>query len=138
MPRSYLSEKEREASRRELQERRRRKKLESLIREKMAELHVTNEDIGTELGISSQAVGYKVRHLAFKYEELSIVFRLLRFENQEILLVMGESVDGKAERLMREEELREEGMMMAYRIGREAAAGEDDPLEAILNKVENE
>ena len=138
MPRSYLSEKEREASRQELKGRRRRKKLESLIREKMAEQHVTKEDIGTELGISSQAVGYKVRNLAFKYEELSTVFRLLHFENQEILLVMGESVDGKAERLMREEELREEGMMIAYRIGREAAAGEDDPLEAILNKVESE
>lgn len=62
--------------------------LERCIRDKMHVLKISRAKLGEELGLTSQAVSYKIRNAVFSYDELLTVFDMLQFEESEVLHFM--------------------------------------------------
>ena len=50
--------------------------------------HRTMSDLGGELGISQQAVSYKIKTNAFSYSDMIVIFDYLNVPDNEILQVM--------------------------------------------------
>ena len=60
----------------------------SIIRGKLYKERRTYEELGNELETTRQNISYKLRHNAFRYEDLLTVFDYLKFSDGEILEIM--------------------------------------------------
>lgn len=65
-----------------------KKDLERCIRDKMYVQKISRTKLGEELGMTGQAISYKIQNAAFSYDELLTVFDMLKFEDAEILHFM--------------------------------------------------
>lgn len=67
-----------------------RKKLEfkKWIKGKKASEDITESHIGAEMGVSQQAVNYKIRKSQYSYTDLVILFKTVNATDEEILQMM--------------------------------------------------
>ena len=62
----------------------RKKKTQTLIREKIRERYVTQQECGSFLGITQQAFSHRLNEMNFTYEQMLMLFDFLKLENTEI------------------------------------------------------
>lgn len=74
--------------RRQKEDERRRETFDGLLAARMEKQDMNRRKLGERLGVTGQAMGYKIKNRSYSYEELATIFRVLEYSDEEIIWAM--------------------------------------------------